>query len=56
MIFYHQSKPDKRLTIIKCQAKRQIHEATLCFTKKYFNSDILKLEKLINRDLSHWLD
>ena len=25
-------------------------------TKKYFNSDILKLEKLINRDLSHWLD
>lgn len=38
MIFYHQSKPDKRLTIIRCQAKRQIHEATLCFTKKYFNS------------------
>ena len=38
MIFYFQSKPDKRLTIIRCQAKRQIHEATLCFTKKYFNS------------------
>jgi glycosyltransferase involved in cell wall biosynthesis len=38
MIFYHQSKPDRRLTIIKCEAKRQIHEATLCFTKKYFNS------------------
>ena len=38
MIFYHQSKPDQRLTIIRCQAKRQIHEATLCFTKKYFNS------------------
>jgi len=38
MIFYHQSKPDKRLTIIRCQAKRQIHEATLCFTKKYFKS------------------
>ena len=38
MIFYHQSKPDKRLTIIRCAAKRQIHEATMCFTKKYFNS------------------
>ena len=38
MIFYFQAKPDKRLTIIRCQAKRQIHEATLCFTKKYFNS------------------
>jgi glycosyltransferase involved in cell wall biosynthesis len=38
MIFYHQSKPDKRLTIIRCQAKRQIHEATLCFTQKYFRS------------------
>ena len=38
MIFYFQSKPDKRLTIIRCEAKRQIHEATLCFTKKYFNS------------------
>jgi len=38
MIFYFQSKPDKRLTIIRCQEKRQIHEATLCFTKKYFNS------------------
>ena len=38
MIFYYPSKPDKRLTIIRCQAKRQIHEATLCFTKKYFNS------------------
>ena len=40
MIFYYQSKPDKRLTIIRCEAKRQIHEATLCFTKKYFNSMI----------------
>ena len=38
MIFYFKDKPDKRLTIIRCQAKRQIHEATLCFTKKYFNS------------------
>ena len=38
MIFYHQSKPDRRLTIIRCAAKRQIHEATMCFTKKYFNS------------------
>ena len=38
MIFYHQYKPDKRLTLIRCEAKRQIHEATLCFTKKYFNS------------------
>ena len=23
---------------IECHAKRQIHEATMCFTKKYFNS------------------
>lgn len=23
---------------IECQAKRQIHEATMCYTKKYFNS------------------
>ena len=23
---------------IECSAKRQIHEATMCFTKKYFNS------------------
>tara|TARA_B110000858_G_scaffold176141_1_gene210123 strand:+ start:987 stop:1703 length:717 start_codon:yes stop_codon:yes gene_type:complete len=38
MIFYFKDKPDKRLTIIRCEAKRQIHEATLCFTKKYFNS------------------
>lgn len=38
MIFYFKDKPDKRLTIIRCQVKRQIHEATLCFTKKYFNS------------------
>jgi len=38
MIFYFKDKPDKRLTIIRCQAKRQIHEATMCFTKKYFNS------------------
>ena len=38
MIFYFKDKPDKRLTIIRCKTKRQIHEATLCFTKKYFNS------------------
>jgi len=38
MIFYFKDKPDKRLTIIRCEAKRQIHEATLCFSKKYFNS------------------
>jgi glycosyltransferase involved in cell wall biosynthesis len=38
MIFYFKDRPDKRLTIIRCDAKRQIHEATLCFTKKYFNS------------------
>jgi glycosyltransferase involved in cell wall biosynthesis len=38
MIFYFKDKPDKRLTIIRCQSKRQIHEATLCFTKKYFRS------------------
>ena len=38
MIFYFKDKPDKRLTIIRCQAKRQIHEATMCFTKKYFSS------------------
>jgi glycosyltransferase involved in cell wall biosynthesis len=38
MIFYFKDKPDKRLTIIRCKAKRQIHEATMCFTKKYFNS------------------
>jgi len=38
MIFFFKDKPDKRLTIIRCEAKRQIHEATLCFTKKYFNS------------------
>ena len=38
MIFYFKDKPDKRLTIIRCESKRQIHEATMCFTKKYFNS------------------
>jgi len=38
MIFFFKDKEDKRLTIIRCEAKRQIHEATLCFTKKYFNS------------------
>lgn len=27
-----------RLTMIQCGAKRQIHEATMCFTKKYYNS------------------
>jgi len=38
MIFYFKDKEDKRLTIIRCTSKRQIHEATLCFTKRYFNS------------------
>ena len=38
MIFFFKDKPDKRLTIIRCQSKRQIHEATMCFTKKYFRS------------------
>ena len=38
MIFYFKNKSDKRLTIIRCESKRQIHEATMCFTKKYFNS------------------
>ncbi len=38
MIFFFKDKPDERLTIIRCHAKRQIHEATMCFTKKYFNS------------------
>jgi len=27
-----------KMSIIQCQVKRQIHEATMCFTKKYFNS------------------
>ena len=27
-----------KITAIKCPAKRQIHEATMCFTKKHFNS------------------
>ena len=27
-----------RLSMIQCGAKRQIHEATMCFTKKYYNS------------------
>jgi glycosyltransferase involved in cell wall biosynthesis len=27
-----------KMSMIQCQAKRQIHEATMCFTKKYFNS------------------
>jgi len=26
-----------KMSTIQCQAKRQIHEATMCFTKKYFN-------------------
>ena len=37
MIFvypYH----DFKITGIKCEAKRQIHEATMCFTKKYYRS------------------
>ena len=29
---------DFRMTGIQCEAKRQIHEATMCFTKKHFNS------------------
>ena len=32
--FNHNYKASK----IECSAKRQIHEATMCFTKKYFNS------------------
>mgnify|MGYP003386700239 FL=1 len=35
MIFYFY-KYDK-FTKIKCKAKRQIHEATMCFTKNHFN-------------------
>ena len=27
-----------KISKIECQAMRQIHEATMCFTKKYFNS------------------
>ena len=27
-----------KFTYIKCGSKRQAHEATMCFTKKYFNS------------------
>jgi hypothetical protein len=27
-----------KISKIECQAKRQIHEATMCFTKKYYNS------------------
>ena len=29
---------DWKMTGIQCEAKRQIHEATMCFTRKYFNS------------------
>jgi glycosyltransferase involved in cell wall biosynthesis len=27
-----------KISKIECQVKRQIHEATMCFTKKYYNS------------------
>ena len=36
MIFYFYKY--NKFTKIKCIAKRQIHEATMCYTKKYFNS------------------
>jgi glycosyltransferase involved in cell wall biosynthesis len=29
---------DWKMTGIECETKRQIHEATMCFTKKHFNS------------------
>ena len=29
---------DFKMTGIQCESKRQIHEATMCFTKKHFNS------------------
>jgi len=37
MIFCYPEK-DFKLTGIKCKHLSQIHEATMCFTKKYFNS------------------
>ena len=37
MIFCYPNN-DFKLTAIKCKELYQIHEATMCFTKKYFNS------------------
>ena len=37
MIFCYPKKEFK-LTAIKCESKIQIHEATMCFTKKYWKS------------------
>ena len=37
MLFIY-PKHNYKMSRIECQAKRQIHEATMCFTKKYFNS------------------
>jgi len=37
MLFVY-PKHNYKLSKIECHAKRQIHEATMCFTKKYFNS------------------
>ena len=37
MLFVY-PKHNFKISKIECQAKRQIHEATMCFTKKYYNS------------------
>tara|TARA_B100000131_G_scaffold184302_1_gene177628 strand:+ start:9 stop:773 length:765 start_codon:yes stop_codon:yes gene_type:complete len=37
MLFIY-PKHNYNMSRIECQAKRQIHEATMCFTKKYYNS------------------
>jgi len=37
MLFTY-SNHNYKMSKIECGAKRQIHEATMCFTKKYFNS------------------
>jgi len=37
MLFTY-SNHNYNMSKIQCRAKRQIHEATMCFTKKYFNS------------------
>ena len=37
MVFIY-PKHNYNMSKIECSAKRQIHEATMCFTKKYFNS------------------
>ena len=37
MLFVY-STHNYNMSKIECKAKRQIHEATMCFTKKYFNS------------------